>query len=118
MTYEYKANEFDEMLSVRDAIRFERQLLGDLDDIDIRYNTGYIDIDLDDIDIRYNTGYIDGVVATMAGEDPFLEDAGDVRLMREIVQDRRLNTNGYSDRKHAYLSYIREVAAIRGAVNA
>jgi len=102
MTYEYKASEFDEMLSVRDAIRFERQLLGDLDDIDI----------------RYNTGYIDGVVATMAGEDPFLEDAGDVALMRAIVKDRRLNTNGYSDRKHAYLSYIREVAAIQEASDA
>ncbi len=102
MTYEYKANEFDEMLSVRDAIRFERQLLGDLDDIDI----------------RYNTGYIDGVVATRAGEDPFLEDAGDVRLMRAIVKDRLLNTNGYSDRKHAYLSYIREVAAIQEASDA
>jgi hypothetical protein len=102
MTYEYKANEFDEMLSVRDAIRFERQLLGDLDDIDI----------------RYNAGYIDGVVATMAGEDPFLEDAGDLPLMRAIVRDGRLNTNGYSDRKHAYLSYIREVAAIQEATNA
>ena len=102
MTYTYQASEFDEMLSVRDAIRFERQLLGDLDDIDI----------------RYNTGYIDGVVATMAAEDPFLEDAGDVRLMKEIVRDRRLNTNGYSDRKHAYLSYIREVAAIQEATNA
>ena len=102
MTYTYQANELDEMLSVRDAIRFERQLLGDLDDIDI----------------RYNTGYIDGVVATMAGEDPFLEDAGDLRLMREIVRDLRLNTNGYSDRKHAYLSYIREVAAIQEATNA
>lgn len=96
MNYEYKANEFDEMLSVRDAIRFERQLLGDLDDIDI----------------RYNAGYIDAVVATMAVQDPFLEDAGDVVLMRAIVRDGRLNANGYSDRKHAYLSYIREVAAI------
>jgi hypothetical protein len=102
MTYTYQASEFDEMTSVRDAIKFEQQLLGDLDDIDI----------------RYNTGYIDGVAATMAGQDPFLEDAGDVRLMREIVQNGRLNTNGYSDRKHAYLSYIREVAAIKGAVNA
>jgi hypothetical protein len=102
VTYTYQANEFDEILSVRDAIRFERQLLGDLDDIDI----------------RYNTGYIDGVVATMAAEDPFLEDAGDVRLMKEIVRDGRLNTNGYSDRKHAYLSYIREVAAIQEALDA
>jgi len=102
VTYEYKASEFDEMLSVRDAIRFERQLLGDLDDIDI----------------RYNTGYIDGVVATMAAEDPFLEDAGDLALMKEIVRDGRLNTNGYSDRKHAYLSYIREVAAIQEATDA
>ena len=102
MTYTYQASEFDEMLSVRDAIRFERQLLGDLDDIDI----------------RYNAGYIDGVVAAMAGEDPFLEDAGDLRLMREIVRDLRLNTNGYSDRKHAYLSYIREVAAIQEATDA
>ena len=102
MTYTYQASESDEILSVRDAIRFERQLLGDLDDIDI----------------RYNTGYIDGVVATMAAEDPFLEDAGDVRLMREIVRDGRLNTNGYSDRKHAYLSYIREVAAIQETTNA
>jgi hypothetical protein len=102
MTYEYKASEFDEMLCVRDAMRFERQLLGDLDDIDI----------------RYNTGYIDGVVATMAGEDPFLEDAGDVALMREIVRDQRLNTNGYGDRKHAYLSYVRIVAAIQEAPDA
>ena len=102
MTYTYQASESDEILSVRDAIRFERQLLGDLDDIDI----------------RYNTGYIDGVVATMAAEDPFLEDAGDVRLMREIVRDGRLNTNGDSDRKHAYLSYIREVAAIQEATDA
>jgi len=102
MNYTYQASEFDEMLSVRDAIRFERQLLGDLDDIDI----------------RYNTGYIDGVVATMAAEDPFLEDAGDVALMKEIVRDGRLNTNGYSDRKHAYLSYIREVAAIQEATDA
>jgi len=102
MNYTYQASEFDEMLSVRDAIRFERQLLGDLDDIDI----------------RYNTGYIDGVVATMAAEDPFLEDAGDVRLMKEIVRDGRLNINGYSDRKHAYLSYVREVAAIQEATDA
>ena len=102
MTYTSQASEFDEMLSVRDAIRFERQLLGDLDDIDI----------------RYNTGYIDGVVATMAAEDPFLEDAGDVALMKEIVKDQRLNVNGYSDRKHAYLSYIRIVAAIQEAVDA
>lgn len=102
MTYEYKANELDEMLCVRDAIRFERQMLGDLDEIDI----------------RYNTGYIDGVVATMASEDPFLEDAGDVRLMREIVRDVRLSVNGYSDRKHAYLSYVREVAAIQEARDA
>lgn len=103
MTYEYKANELDEMLAVRDAIRFERQLLGE---------------NYDDIDSRYNTGYIDGVVATMASEDPFLEDAGDVRLMREIVKDRRFNFNGYSDRKHAYLSYIRTVAAILEAHDA
>jgi hypothetical protein len=102
VTYTYQANEFDEILSVRDAIRFERQLLGDLDDIDI----------------RYNAGYIDGVVATMAAEDPFLEDAGDVALMKEIVRDGRLNINGYSDRKHAYLSYIREVAAIQEATDA
>ena len=102
MTYTYQATEFDEMLSVNDAIRFERQLLGDLDDIDI----------------RYNSGYIDGVVATMAGEDPFLEDAGDIRLMREIVRDQRLNINGSSDRKHAYLSYIRVVAAILEARDA
>lgn len=102
MTYTYQANEFDEMLCVRDAIRFERQLLGDLDDIDI----------------RYNAGYIDGVVAAMAGEDPFLEDAGDVRLMRAIVLNNRLNIGNVSDRKHAYLSYIREVAAILEARDA
>lgn len=102
MTYTYQATEFDEMLSVNDAIRFERQLLGDLDDIDI----------------RYNSGYIDGVVATMAVQDPFLEDAGDIRLMRQIVKDQRLNINGSTDRKHAYLYYIRVVAAILEARDA
>lgn len=102
MTYTYQASEFDEMTSVRDAIRFERQLLGDLDDIDI----------------RYNSGYIDGVAATMAVQDPFLEDAGDVRLMRAIVLNNRLNIGDVSDRKHAYLSYIREVAAILEARDA
>ena len=102
MTYEYRASELDEMTPVKDAIRFERNML---------------DIQSSD-DLRYMVGYVDAVAATMAAQDPYLEDAGDLRLMKELVKDQRLSINNVADRKHAYLSYVRVVAAIKEAIDA
>ena len=91
-----------EMIPIKDAIKFDRIL-----------NSAP-----GDSDYRYMAGYIDAVAATMASQDPFLEDAGDIRLMNQLLHDRRLDKSNLADRKHAYLSYIREAAAAQEAQDA